>query len=365
MVAYRLRQPLIIGYVLAGILISPLTPGPQVSELHTIELLAEVGVILLMFSIGLEFSVRELLRIKWIALVGAPLGIVLCILLALGTGKLMGWSFVQGFAVGAIICVASTMVMTRLLVDNSLLQTKAGQTMVGITLLEDLAVVFLVILLPHVGNVHADAVLAIGWDLAKAVLILTPALLLASRVVPLVLRKVAQTEGDELFLMVVLAICLGTAALTNHFGLSLALGAFIAGVMVSGSPYVHQAAERMHAMKDAFVALFFVSVGLLIKPTAVLSHLPLLGVLLCLIIFGKLLIWTLVASLFRYKLSVAVFVGAGLTQIGEFSFILVQVAKQHQLVGEDVYIATLAASLISILINAAAMKHLPKWLPQQ
>ena len=155
LLAWRLRQPLVIGYVLAGILISPLTPGPSVSDIRTLELFAEVGVILLMFSVGLEFSVKDLLRAKWVALLGGPLGILLSIGMGMGAGRLLGWTASQGVIVGVIICVASTMVLTRLLVDRGQLHTDTGRVMVAITLVEDLAVVVLIMLIPAFGKLEA------------------------------------------------------------------------------------------------------------------------------------------------------------------------------------------------------------------
>src|SRR5262249_7460983 len=152
LIFWRLRQPLILGYVLAGLILSPLTPGPQIQDVHTFEVMAEVGVILLMFSVGIEFSIPELLRVKWVALIGAPLGILLSIGLGVTTGAALGWPLLQGVAVGGIICVASTMVLMRLLMDRNALNTEAGRVMVTLTLVEDLAVVILTVLLPGLGN---------------------------------------------------------------------------------------------------------------------------------------------------------------------------------------------------------------------
>src|SRR5215468_3837498 len=161
-VARVLRQPLILGYVLGGILIGPFTPGISVTDVHEFELLAEVGVILLMYSIGLEFSFEDLLRVKWVALVGGPLGIVLSVVLGLGVGGLLGWTWQQGVAVGAIISVASTMVLSRFLTERGDLRSTQGQVMIGITLVEDLAVVILTILLPSLGSMTSDRLLALG-----------------------------------------------------------------------------------------------------------------------------------------------------------------------------------------------------------
>ncbi|HEY4580044.1 MAG TPA: cation:proton antiporter [Candidatus Acidoferrales bacterium] len=359
LLAWRLRQPIIIGYVVAGILISPLTPGPSVSDVHTLELFAEIGVILLMFSVGLEFSIKDLLRAKWVALLGGPLGILLLIALSLGAGSLLGWTPSQGIVVGATICVASTMVLTRLLLDQGQLRTDAGRVMVAITLVEDLAVVILIVLVPEFGRLEPSQFWALGRDLGRAVLILVPAFFVAAKVVPPLLKRVARTQRSEFFFIVVLGICMGTAALTQSMGLSLAFGAFAAGLMISGSDYAHEALAQLFPIRDALVALFFVTIGMLIDPRLLFSNVSVLGAMIALIIFGKLGVWTVVVRLFGYPIWTALTVAAGLTQIGEFSFILVQVARNAGIVGSDIYNATLAASLITILVNAAVMRYVP------
>jgi len=362
MLAWRLRQPLIVGYVLAGILISPLTPGPSVKNVHTLEQFAEIGVILLMFSVGLEFSLKDLLRAKWVALVGGTTGILLSIGMGLAVGQWLGWSTSQGIVVGAVISVASTMVLTRLLIDRGELQTEHGLVMVAITLVEDLAVVVLVVLIPSFGSFEASRFLAIAQGFGKAALLLVPAFFVAAKVVPPLLARVARTRSQELFFVIVLAICLGTAALTQAVGLSLALGAFVAGLIISGSEFAHEALAQLFPLRDAFVALFFVTIGLLVNPKDLFSNVALLGVMLGLIVVGKLLVWTIVVRLFRYTIWTALLVAIGLTQIGEFSFILVKVARTAGIVGADIYNATLAASLISILLNAALVRLVPKWI---
>jgi len=362
MLAWKVRQPIILGYVLAGVLIGPFTPGPTVTHVHTLELFAEIGVILLMFSVGLEFSIKELLRVKWVALVGGPMGILLSMCVGLLVGQWMHWPATQGFVIGSVISVASTMVLTRLLIDRGELNTEHGRVMVGITLVEDLAVVILTVLLPSLANLEASRLLPLAKSLGQAMLILVPALVLAAKIIPPILRVVARTRNPELFFGVVLAVCLGTAALTQGLGLSPALGAFVAGLMISESPYAQEALAQLFPLRDAFVALFFVTMGLLVDPRALFSNLPLLGVMIGLILLGKFLIWTIVVRTFGYSLWSAMIVGTGLTQIGEFSFILVQVARNAGLVGTDVYNATLAASLVTILVNAALVRYVPNWI---
>ncbi|HUM16875.1 MAG TPA: cation:proton antiporter [Candidatus Nitrosotalea sp.] len=355
-------QPLVLGYVLGGILISPLTPGPSVSDLHTFELFAEIGVILLMFSVGIEFSLRDLLRVKWVALLGGPLGIVLSVALGLGVALLLGWPLLQGAIAGIVISVASTMVLARLLMDRGELHSRHGRVMIGITLVEDLAVVILIVLIPSLGSLEPDRLLFIATTLGKSLLILIPAGFVAAKVIPPLMTRVARMHSDEMFLLVTLAVGLGTAALTQAAGLSLALGAFLAGLIINGSDYAHETLARLLPLRDVFVALFFVTIGALIDPRSLIDNIPLLATMVAMVVIGKLVLWTLVVWLFRQSVWTALLVGVGLTQIGEFSFILVQVARQAGHVGVDVYNATLAASLITILINAALVRTAPTWI---
>jgi CPA2 family monovalent cation:H+ antiporter-2 len=360
--AWMARQPLLLGYVVAGIVLGPFTPGPVVSSLHTFELFAEIGVVLLMFSIGIEFSFRDLLRVKWVALLGGPLGIFMSGGLGFAVGTLVGWSTLQGVVVGLIISVASTVVLGRLLIDRGELRSEHGRVSLGITLVEDLAVVVLTVLFPALGALEPGRLITIALALGRAALILVPFAYVATKVIPPLMARVARTQNNELFLMVALAIGLGTAALTQAVGLSLALGAFLAGLLISASDYAHETLERLLPLRDVFVALFFVTVGALVDPASVLRNLSLLGLMIGLIVIGKLVIWTAVVRLFRYPLATAVLAGVGLTQIGEFSFILVQAARTAGHVGEDIYNATLAASLLTILINSALVRAVPAWI---
>jgi CPA2 family monovalent cation:H+ antiporter-2 len=360
--AWAARQPLILGYVLGGILISPFTPGPAVSDVHTFEIIAEIGVILLMYSVGMEFSPGTLLEVKWVALLGAPLGILMSVGLGVLVGTMLGWPPVQGVMVGMVVSVASTMVLARLLADRGEMQSQHGRVMIGLTLVEDLAVVVLTILIPVLGELERDRLVAIGVAFGKAALILVPFAFLAAKVVPRVMSIVARMHNDEMLLLVALAIGLGTAALTQAVGLSLALGAFLAGLLVSSSDHAHAAMPRLLPLRDAFVALFFVTIGTLIDPRTVIGNLPLLGVMLALVIVGKFVIWAAVVWLFRYPSKTALLVAVGLTQIGEFSFILVQAARSAGHIGDEVYSATLAAALLSILVNAALVRYAPAWI---
>lgn len=362
LLARRLRQPLIVGYIIGGILVGPFTPGPSVEDFRTLELLAEVGVILLMYSIGLEFSFDELLRVRWVAGIGTPVAMLFSIGSGVLAGKLLGWPLQQGIAVGAIVSVASTMVLSRFLVERGELRTTSGRIMIGMVLVEDLVVVVLTIALPTVGAASTAHVSEVLVALAKALVVLVPVGLLAAKLVPKLMGRVARTRSEELYLLVALAIGFSTAAISHAVGLSLAAGAFLAGMIVSRSEYAHETLAHLLPLRDTFVALFFVTIGALIRPSALIHSIGLIAVIIVLVVFGKFLIRSAVVILFRYPLSTAVLVGIGLTQIGEFSFVLVRIAHSSGLVGEDVYNATLAASLITILLNAALMRFAPGWV---
>jgi monovalent cation:H+ antiporter-2, CPA2 family len=367
--AARLRQPLIIGYVLAGLVLSPLTPGPRIHDVHTFETMAEVGVILLMFSVGMEFSIPDLLRVKWVALLGGPLGIVISIALGVGVGALAGWPLGKGIAIGSVIAPASTMVLMRLLMDRGELASPSGRVMIALSLVEDLAVVILTLLLPSLSSMQLSVLTGVAWGITKSLLILVPVILLAWKLIPGILARSARWGSPELSILFALTLCLVTAALTQTLGLSLALGAFVAGLLIASLGRAHDILHRTQALRDAFVAVFFVTIGMLINPWTWLRSWRLLLILIAMVLVGKFVIWTGVVRLFRYSWKEAFRAGMGLTQIGEFSFILAQVALHSRLIDADAYSAILAASLLTIFCNAALFKLLalpaeaPKAIP--
>jgi CPA2 family monovalent cation:H+ antiporter-2 len=365
LLAWRLRLPLILGFVLGGIAISPFTPGPHLSDLHTFEVFAEVGVVLLMFSIGVEFSIPDLLRVKWVALVGAPIGVLVMLGVAIGAGKLAGLSITEGLVIGAAVSVASTMVLARLLNDSGMMSATHGRVMIGITLVEDLAVICMTVVLPVFGGSGDGNFRKAAWTLGKALLLLIPLAFLAIKVIPRLFRRVKATCNAELFLLIVIAVCLGTAALAQAVGFSVALGAFLAGLSISGLEDLHDAHTQLVPLRDTFVALFFVSLGTLIDPHVLSRSLPLLGLMLLLIVVGKFLVWTAVVWAFRYSFRTSIAVAAGLTQIGELSFVVAQAGRSSGMVGENVFSTVIAASLISIFLNVFLMRGMFAWLSRR
>jgi CPA2 family monovalent cation:H+ antiporter-2 len=355
--AQLLRQPLIVGYVLAGVLVGPFTPGPTIADPHPFEQIAEIGVILLMFSIGVEFSLRELLRVGRLALIGGPLGIVLITLLTVGVGWLLGWGATASLVVGAALSVASTMVLLKLLVERGELTAPHGQVVVGITLVEDLAVVVMTLLIPALGPSSGSHALSLARGLLLATLILVPTVWLARYVIPRILVAVARTANDELLLLTAVTIAMATAALTVVLGLSHALGAFLAGMVISESQPAHRALDRVLPIRDIFVAIFFVSVGMLIRPAVLVAELPAVIAMVLLVSLGKLGVWTGIIRVAGYPTATATFAALTMTQIGEFSYILGKVGLDHGLLTRPLYDAILGTSLVTILINALIVRN--------
>src|SRR2546426_198287 len=354
--AQLLRQPLIVGYVVAGILVGPFTPGPTIADPHRFEQFAEIGVILLMFSIGMEFSLRELLRVGRLALLGGPLGIVLITLLTVGVGWLLGWDATQGMVVGAALSVASTMVLMKFLLERGDLGAPHGQAVVGITLVEDLAVVVMTLLIPALGPSSDGHVPSLVRGLVLAAVMLVPVVWLARHAIPHILVIVVRSGNEELLLLTTVTIAVATAALTVLLGLSHALGAFLAGVVISESEAAHRALDRVLPIRDIFIAVFFVSVGMLIRPAALVAELPTVAAMVLLVTVGKFAVWTGIIRAAGYPIGTAMLAGLGLTQIGEFSYILGKTGLVHGLVTRPVYDAILGTSLVTILINAVTFR---------
>ena len=362
LLAHALRQPPIVGYILGGILVGPFTPGPTVSDPQSFRTFADIGVVLLMFSIGVDFSLGELVRVRRVALQGALGGIALSVLLTIPVGSLLGWPATQSIAVGAAIGVTSGMVLLKFLLERGELDAPHGRVAVGISLIEDLAVVAMVILLPALGAAGGSRLVPLGQGLLQAALLLAPLLWFARRVFPGMLARVARTRSTELFLLVVVVVAIGTAALTASLGLSLALGAFLAGLVISESQFAHETLARVLPIRDIFVAIFFVSVGMLIRPATLFSEWPAVLALVLLVTVGKFAVRAAIVRFAGYGHRTAMLTGLSLAQIGEFSYVLAGVAQANKLITQEIYNAVLATSLVTILINAAAFRRTPRWM---
>jgi K+:H+ antiporter len=362
LIARRIGLPVIVGYIVAGMLIGPFTPG-LIADASVATELAEVGVILLMFGVGIEFSVRDLVAVRSIAVPGAAVQITVAILLGLGLGLALGWGVSGGLVLGLAVSVASTVVLLRALIDRGELDTQQGRIAVGWLIVEDLFTVVVLILLPTIapliGGDPADAATAALGPIGGLLLALGKALLFAilmvvagARVVPRLLLVVARLGSRELFTLGVLAIALGIAYLSSVvFGVSFALGAFLAGLIVSESDMSHQAAADALPLRDAFAVLFFVSIGMLLDPMFLVTHpLEILAILFVIVVAQPLVAFTLV-TLFGYAPRIALTVAAALGQIGEFSFILGTIGLSLGLIDPPGFQLIVAGALLSIGLN--------------
>ena len=349
-VAQRLGQPLILGYIVAGVLVGPYTGGPSVVEIHDIELLAEIGVALLLFSLGLEFNLGRLARAKWIAFIGTPIQLALCILIGWGLGRILGWSDYSALWLGAMIALSSTMVTLKTLSAQGTLGTLASRVMIGMLIIQDLAVVPLMIILPELGNL-SEGLPVLGWAVLRAGLFLVAMVLVGTRVIPFLLKRIATWNSRELFLIAVMALGLGIGYATYLAGLSFAFGAFVVGMVLSESDYSHQALSDIVPLRDLFSMLFFVSVGMLLDPRFLIANLSTIVLLVVVISVSKALIFMWLVRAFGYRDEVPLAVGLGLFQVGEFAFVLGRVGLSESALSADQYSLMLTTTLLTMLLT--------------
>ncbi|HWA47008.1 MAG TPA: cation:proton antiporter [Dongiaceae bacterium] len=360
--AIRLRLPPIVGYLLAGIALGPFTPG-MVADTALAGQLAEIGVILLMFGVGLHFSGADLMAVRWIAVPGAVAQIVIATAIGAAMAMAWGWSLGAGLVLGLALSVASTVVLLRALEERGSVQTVNGRIAVGWLIVEDLAMVLALVLLPAAAELlggtgssmsTTDLLIDLGLTMGKVVLFVAIVMLVGPRVVPWLLSQVARVGSRELFTLAVLAVALGIAyGSAKLFGVSFALGAFFAGLVLSESRFSHKAAADSLPLQDAFAVLFFVSVGMLFDPMIIVREpLAVLAVLL-LILVGKSLAAMGLVLLLGYPMSTALTVSASLAQIGEFSFILAGLGIALGLMPPEGRDLILAGALLSITVNPA------------
>ena len=346
----RLGQPLILGYILTGIVFGPYTGGFALTSVHEIELLAEIGVALLLFALGLEFSLKDLKPVKKIALIGTPIQIILTIAMGYGIGQLMGWDAKSSLWLGALVSLSSTMVLLKTLMNQGWLGTLSSKVMVGMLIVQDLAVVPLIVLLPMLNDP------SLGWisleiAILKTVVFLAGMILFGTRLLPLIMRYIAHLGSRELFLLAITAIGLGVGYLTYLVGLSFAFGAFVAGMVLSESDYGHQALSDIIPVRDLFGLLFFASVGMLLNPEFLLDHWKQVLMLVLIVSLGKGIIFALLARIFKYGNVVPLAVGLGLFQVGEFSFVLAQVGVSTNSISHEVYSLVLTTAIITMFLT--------------
>jgi CPA2 family monovalent cation:H+ antiporter-2 len=355
-ITHRLGWSPIVGYLLAGVLVGPHTPG-FVADKHLADQLAEVGVILLMFGVGLHFHLKDLLAVRTVAITGAICQSAIATLLGAAAATAFGWEWPAGIVFGLSLSVASTVVLTRVLVDNDALLSPTGRIAIGWLVMEDVFTVFVLVLLPVVTVASAaDQATSVPVAVASAILKLAAfvvfTLVAGGRVIPWLLNKIAETHSRELFTLSVLAIALGIAVASTYvFGVSMALGAFLAGMVVGQSDFSGRAGAEALPMRDAFAVMFFLSVGMLLDPWQVLAAPLLILATLAIVMIGKPLAAITIVALLGYSSRIGLGVAIALAQIGEFSFLLAVLGRDLGVLPEAAMNPIVTAAIVSIMLN--------------
>ncbi|HEY9879801.1 MAG TPA: cation:proton antiporter [Leptolyngbyaceae cyanobacterium] len=362
-IANRLGQPVLLGYLLAGAVVGPAGLKLIATE-GNIQVLAEIGVALLLFVLGVEFSLKDLIRLKNIAFGGTTLQILLTILLGGGLTYLTGWvsSIPTAIFVGAVLSLSSTAVVLKSLIERNEVQTAHGQVMLAMLVVQDLGLGFMLAVLPTLTQPSATIGLSLVLALVKAFLFLAGSFLAGLWIIPWLVRWMAQSGVQELFLLGILVLCLGIALIAASLGLGLAMGAFVAGLMISNVEHADHALDRILPMRDVFATLFFVSIGLLIDPVFLFENLQVLLGLIAISMIGKAVIVIGIVSLFGYPLKTAITVGLGINQIGEFSFVLAGVAQAQGLFSDKLYGLTVGTTAATLLITPFILRSIPYWI---
>ncbi|MBP6080743.1 MAG: Kef family K(+) transporter, partial [Providencia sp.] len=369
MIAQRLKISPLVGYLAAGVLAGPFTPG-FVADTTLAPELAEIGVILLMFGVGLHFSLKDLLAVKAIAIPGAVAQIAVATILGLGLSMLFGWGIFTGIVFGLCLSTASTVVLLRALEERQLIESQRGQIAIGWLIVEDLAMVLALVLLPAAAAImntddasFSELILGLAWTVGKVVAFIVLMVVIGRKVIPWILSRTASTGSRELFTLAVLVLALGIAyAAVAIFDASFALGAFFAGMVLNESELSHRAAQDTLPLRDAFAVLFFVSVGMLFDPMVLLQQpLGILGVL-AIIIIGKSAAALVLVRMFGHSRRTALTISVSLAQIGEFAFILAGMGLALGVMDKDAQNLVLAGAIVSIMLNPILFTLLDKYL---
>lgn len=348
--AHLVRQPLVCGFILAGVLVGPHTSGYTVKNIDAIEKLAEIGVALLLFTLGLEFSFGELRRLARITLFLTPLQIVLTSLAGFACSRAMGLAPSDALWLGAAISLSSTMVVLKTLASRDALNTLEGKVMLAVLIAQDLAIVPLMLVLPQLGadSVDISQLFAAG---GKSVLFLLGMYVAGTRILPLLFAVVALQRSRELFFLSTLGFALGAGFLSHELGLSFALGAFVAGMLLSETDFNHQALSDVAHLRDLFAVIFFVSVGMLFNPNFIIDHAPAVLILVALVVLVKTAIIGALVWAFGYGARVAMAIGLGLAQVGEFAFVIMNVGRGSGAISQDSYSLMISTAVVSMMLT--------------
>ncbi|MDP2728339.1 MAG: cation:proton antiporter [Dehalococcoidia bacterium] len=352
--AHLLRQPVILGYLVAGTIIGPFGLG-LIRDISAVQALAEFGVALLMFTVGVSFSLAKLRTVWRVAILGGAFQIGATILVGLALGTLLNWGIPQSVFFGSVIALSSTAIVIKTLSDRGELDSIHGRITTGILIVQDLSVIPMMILLPLLGQSSSTALADLGIAILKAAVFMGAMFLLGIRLIPWVIERIMNTRSRELFLLAVVALVLGMAFITRLFDLSLALGAFVAGLVISESKFGAQAIAEVIPLRDIFALLFFASIGMLTDPRFVFQNLGLVVLVVAIIVASKWVLSSLATVFSGYDGRTSFLVGVGLIQIGEFSFLLARLGLDKQIISEPVYTLVLASAIFTILLTPLAM----------
>ena len=361
MIAHRLRQPVILGYLVVGVAVGPHAFG-LVSDLTMVEAAATMGVALLMFTLGLEVSIGQLRQVGKVGLWGGIAQIVVTFALGVAVGStLFGWSLTQAALFGLVISLSSTMVCLKMLMERGELDSVHGRIMVAMLILQDVSVVLMMVVVPLLGGTAENLFLALAIATGKAILFVGIAIALGLWVLPWLMGRVGGVRSRVLFLLTVLVLSLGAALSTYIFGLSVVFGAFVIGLVLRETRFAHQALAEITPLRDIFATLFFVSLGMLLDPRILVEYWWIVATMVAFIIFAKFLVVFGVVRFFGYSGGVALLAGAGLFQIGEFSFILAQAGVNIGIIANQFYSLILASAIVTMLLTPLSMS-LASWL---
>jgi monovalent cation:H+ antiporter-2, CPA2 family len=352
--------PALLGYIVGGMIVGPAGLG-SIKELIQVETLAQFGAAFLLFALGVEFSFSELRKVQKISLGGGGLQIILTILVTTAISVSVGWVTTpqQGVFLGAILSLSSTAVVLKSLMEANETATPHGQVMLGILVVQDLALGFMLAVLPALDRPPAEIGMAVVQAAVKIGLFAAGSVMIGIWVVPRLLRLLAKTESRELFLLGVVTLCLGIALITEHLGLSIEMGAFVAGLMISEVEYADQTLAYVEPLRDIFAALFFAAIGMLIDPLFLWDNLDLILGLVSIVFVGKFLIITPLVRFFGYSLKTALITGLGLAQIGEFSFVLASEGRNLGLVSRRVYLLLLGTTAVTLIVTPFILRLIP------
>ncbi|HEY41733.1 MAG TPA: sodium:proton exchanger [Dehalococcoidia bacterium] len=364
MIAHRLRQPVLLGYLAIGVAVGPHALG-MVGDVELVETTATIGVALLMFTLGLEISVAQFRELGKVGMWGGVAQITITFALGLAAGiTLLGWPVVQSVVFGLIISLSSTAVCLKLLMERGELNSVHGRIMIAILILQDVAVVLMMVVMPVLGGTDQSLPLTLGIAVGKAALFVGIAIVSGLWVLPWLMGRVGGVRSRELFLLTMLVLCLGAAVGTQILGLSMVFGAFLIGLVLRGPRFGYQATAEITPLRDIFATLFFISMGMLLDPRFLIDEWALVAITVCIVVVIKVLVVFMVVRLFGHSNRIAVLSGVGLFQIGEFGFIIAQGGLSTGVVSQEFYSLILSTAILSMLLTPLLLGLVSRWYPR-